>query len=59
MGVKAYYQAAIPVFRADDDDRILGLLTTQHHHALEGRQRYAWLEQLKTLKPALAPFDGR
>jgi hypothetical protein len=58
MGVKAYYHSSLQQFRADDDDRIIGVLTANHRHALEESQRFAWAEQLRILKPALAPFAG-
>ncbi|MBC8643016.1 DUF2075 domain-containing protein [Caballeronia sp. EK] len=59
MGVIAYYSSSIQDFSRDDDDRIIGVLTANHQHALEGSQRFAWTEQLKILKPALASFEGR
>lgn len=60
MPVKAYYNEAIPDFLVDSDERILGILTREHHHALEEPQRWAWLQQLTILKTALAnQIDGR
>src|ERR1700733_5687751 len=53
MSVRAYYHAEIRDFLNDDDDRILGVLTTGHHHSLEEQQRWAWQEQLKLLKRSL------
>ena len=35
MPIKAYYNAALPDFVNDDSDRILGILTQEHHHALD------------------------
>jgi hypothetical protein len=54
MPIKAYYNTTISSFLEDDADRILGVLTTEHHHALEEPQRWAWLEQISILKVALA-----
>ncbi len=60
MPIKAYYNAPVSSFLADDNERILGVLTTEHHHALEEDQRGAWLQQLSILKTALACRpDGR
>lgn len=58
MGVRAYYNSRVADFLVDDDDRILGLLTTQHHHSLEGQQRFAWIEQLRVLRSALQSIEG-
>jgi hypothetical protein len=54
MPIKAYYNAPVSRFLEDDADRILGVLTLEHHHALEEQQRWAWLQQLSILKVALA-----
>ena len=54
MPIKAYYNAPISAFLDDDSDRILGVLTGEHHHALDEPQRWAWLEQLPILKAAFA-----
>jgi len=54
MPIKAYYNNEISSFLSDDDERILGVLTREHHHALEEPQRWAWLQQLSILKAALA-----
>jgi hypothetical protein len=54
MPIKAYYNAPVSRFLEDDVDRILGVLTVEHHHALEEQQRWAWLPQLSILKIALA-----
>lgn len=60
MPIKAYYNAPISTFLADDCERILGILTTEHHHALEEQQRWAWLQQLSVLKKSLSDQpDGR
>lgn len=53
MPVKAYYSAPVSRFLTDDPDRILGVLTAEHHHALEEPQRWAWLQQISILKVAL------
>jgi len=57
MPIKAYYNAPISSFLADDESRILGVLTAEHHYALEEPQRWAWLQQLSILKPALVGRD--
>jgi hypothetical protein len=60
MPIKAYYDAAVFSFLRDDTERILGVLTTNHHHALEEQQRWAWLQQISILKASLASRpDGR
>ena len=60
MPIKAYYKAPLRHFLHDDTERILGVLTTEHHHALEEQQRWAWLQQISILKAALASrTDGR
>lgn len=60
MPVKAYYSEAVSNFLKDDDERILGILTKEHHHALDEPQRWAWLQQLSILKSALAGWpNGR
>ena len=53
MPIKSYYNARVSKFLLDDDKRILGVLTTEHHHALEEQQRWAWLQQISILKAAL------
>jgi hypothetical protein len=53
MPIKAYYRATISHFLEDDPDRILGVLTSEHHHDLEEQQRSAWLQQVSILKDAL------
>jgi hypothetical protein len=53
MPIKAYYGASVSRFLEDDRDRILGVLTSEHHHALEEPQRSAWLQQVSILKEAL------
>ncbi len=53
MPIRAYYNVRICDFLKDDPDRILGVLTAQHHHALEEQQRFAWLQQISILKTAL------
>jgi hypothetical protein len=60
MTVRAYYNASIPSFLQDDPERVLGVLTAEHHHALEEPQRWAWLQQISILKTALGRrLDGR
>ena len=58
MPVKAYYNATVSSFLNEDAERILGVLAAAHHHALEEQQRWAWLQQLSILKPALANQAG-
>ena len=58
MGVRAYYQAPIAQFCAEDGDRILGLLAGQHHHDLDIQQRFAWVEQTRILQAALGGLSG-
>ena len=60
MPIRAYYNALVSSFLKDDPERILGVLTAKHHHALEEPQRRAWLEQISILKGALSRSpDGR
>lgn len=54
MPIKAYYQAPLEDFLCDDSERVLGILTREHQHALEEQQRWAWLQQISILKRALA-----
>jgi hypothetical protein len=56
MPIRAYYNAPLHSFVDDDSERILGVLTTEHHHALEEQQRWAWLQQISILRTA---FSGR
>ena len=60
MPIRAYYNATVCEFLKDDPERILGVLTSQHHHALEEQQRWAWLQQISILRTALCQqSDGR
>ncbi len=60
MPIKAYYNAPVFAFLRDNDGRILGALTSEHHHDLEQEQRWAWLQQLSILKASLiGQPDGR
>ncbi len=60
MPIKAYYHSLVSDFLKEDPQRVLGVLTAEHHHALEEPQRWAWLQQLSILKDALAfRADGR
>ncbi|MGA7155709.1 MAG: DUF2075 domain-containing protein [Acidobacteriaceae bacterium] len=60
MPVKAYYGASIHRFIHENDERILGLLALEHHHALEEQQRWAWTQQISILKSSLANHpDGK
>jgi hypothetical protein len=60
MPIKAYYIATVASFLKQDAERILGVLTAEHHHTLEETQRWAWLQQLSILKLSLAnQLEGR
>jgi hypothetical protein len=60
MPIRAYYNAPVDFFIEDDTERILGVLATEHQHALEEQQRWAWLQQISILKTALVGrLDGR
>jgi Uncharacterized conserved protein (DUF2075) len=54
MPIKAYYNAPVCQFLKDDPERILGVLTSEHHHALEEPQRWAWLQQISVLRTGLS-----
>ena len=54
MPIKAYYNASTCNFLSDDAERILGILTSQHHHAVEEQERWAWVQQISILKNALS-----
>lgn len=56
MPIRAYYNAPLHSFINDDTERILGVLTEEHHHSLEEQQRWAWLQQISILKAA---FNSR
>jgi hypothetical protein len=53
MPIKAYYHSSIPDFLHDGPERILGILTSEHHHSLEEPQKWAWTQQISILKDAL------
>jgi hypothetical protein len=53
MPIKAYYAATVSSFLKEDAERVLGVLASEHHHALEEQQRSAWLQQLSILKANL------
>jgi hypothetical protein len=60
MPIRAYYNAPLDSFIDDDTERILGVLTTEHRHALEEQQRWAWLQQISILKTSFSDRpDGR
>ena len=60
MPIKACYDAPVSSFLKEDTERILGILTSQHHHTLEEPQRWAWLQQISILKASLTGRpDGR
>jgi len=54
MPIKAYYGEIVHNFLKDNNERILGVLTREHHHALDEPQRSAWLQELSILKTSLA-----
>ena len=56
MPIRAYYNAGLSSFVHDDTERILGVLTGEHHHSLDEQQRWAWLQEISILKTA---FFGR
>ena len=56
MPIKAYYNVPTRQFLSDAPERILGVLTSEHHFALEEQQRWAWLQEISILKDAL---DGQ
>jgi Uncharacterized conserved protein (DUF2075) len=58
MPIRAYYNAPICQFVKDDPERILGVLTSEHHHVLEEQQRWAWLQQVSILRTALSGQPG-
>jgi hypothetical protein len=53
MPIKAYYHSSIPDFLHDSPERILGILTSEHHYSLEEQQKWAWAQQISILKEAL------
>ena len=54
MSIRAYYSGQVSSFLSDQPERILGVLTSEHHHSLEEPQRWAWLRQISILQVALA-----
>ncbi len=54
MPIRSYYNAPLDSFINDDTERILGVLTEEHHHSLEEQQRWAWLQQISILKTAFS-----
>lgn len=53
MAIRAYYSEQLSVFLADDSERILGVLATEHHHSSEEQQTSAWRRQIEILKAVL------
>jgi hypothetical protein len=53
MPIKAYYHVPVSDFLDDNPERVLGVLTSEHHHSLEEQQRWAWTQQISILKDAL------
>ncbi|WP_232223443.1 hypothetical protein [Sphingorhabdus lutea] len=56
---RAYYQNNISTFLNDDQEKILGELTSNHNFDLDIKQRDSWLEQIKNLKGQLLNFNGK
>lgn len=60
MTSRAYYADAIEtLLDCRSDDEVLGALTRGGPFAIDTTQRDAWLEQLRILRSALAPFRNR
>lgn len=55
---RAYYSKGLQEFFSDDNDRILGELTSNHQFALEEQQRNAWKKQIEILKNELNGLDS-
>jgi hypothetical protein len=51
---RAYYQAPVSTFLLSSDQAVLGELSQHHSHALDEKQKNAWLRQLRVLKSQLA-----
>src|SRR5262245_31508882 len=56
---RAHYSDAIEAFLALSGDAVFGQLARGPSGSLEHEQRGAWLEQIRILKSALAPYVGR
>jgi len=54
---RAYYQNNVAVFLRDDQEKILGELTRNHHFDLDLAQKNAWIEQVENLKAQLIDFQ--
>lgn len=50
---RAYYQSSITDFLKTDHNKILGILTDNHHFSLEQTQKNSWIWQIKNLKDQL------
>jgi hypothetical protein len=55
---RAYYKNTIKNFCDEDPNHILGKMVTEHHFALLGTQRDAWVEQTALLQTILKSFNG-
>ena len=55
---RAYYSAPIEDFILENDEKILGALTSRSEFAVEASQRYAWEEEIRILKQVLKPYAG-
>lgn len=55
---RAYYSAAIELFLAEDEDKILGALTRASEFPVEAAQLHAWQDQIRILRDALPPYSG-
>ncbi|MCY2932112.1 MAG: DUF2075 domain-containing protein [Planctomycetota bacterium] len=51
-----YYSDTVASFLDKDNDTILGVLATNNTFSLEDSQRDAWIEEIRILKNALAPY---
>ena len=56
--VRSYYSKELQEFLNEDDNSILGELTSKHQFALEEQQRNAWREQIIILKEQLQNFES-
>ncbi len=58
QGLVAYYDAPIDTFLAHSSNEIIGALATNSPFGEEPAQRDAWLEEIRTLRTALAGLSG-
>ena len=55
---RAYYSKELQDFLTDNNNRILGELTSNHQFALEEQQRNAWIQQIQILKNELHDLNS-